>query len=210
MAALNPASVLATRGPLHNAGRLIRARLEAVFPPARFDHGWLSIAPGREEWKRVVRRVPFVGLTWLSATPDPKAGRVLRARGSFRVLLVNAHPDVAARFVGDSIGPGQFAMVQVAALALHGLTPEPVAATGAVDPGDAIEDVGALDVTEITALTSEDWLPDDRAVAALVVQTDFTMTDAHDLPALLRLRGGWSFDGAAIAVPGDQDLTGDA
>lgn len=200
MNALNPASTLATAGPIFAATAAIQVRLAAVFPSSRFQHGMLPAVPTRESWQTLVRRTPFVGVTWLGANPSPSSGRLLRLVSTWRVLLVTSNTAVAGRFLGDAGGPGQFGLVQVAAAALHGLTP-PAA--------DEIADFGTLMVTETTAL-SADWSEAAEAIAGLTVASEFDLLDSADaLPALLRLRGGWQFDaGDATAAIADQNLTG--
>lgn len=193
---------LATGGPLFAATAAIRARLAEVFPPARFHHGMLTAVPTREEWDNLVRRTPFVGVTWLGAAPMVENGAQLRMVSTWRVVLVNSHMDVARRFTGDNIAPGQFALAQVAALALHNLRPP-------ADVSD-IDGYGSLTVTEMLPLSAE-WAKAAEAIVGLTVASQFALVgSAADLPALLRLRGGWSFDGYDdTAAAADQDFTGD-
>ena len=197
---LNPASVLATRGPLFVATALIRHRLQRAFPPTHFHHAMLPAALSREMWLTTVNRTPFVGLTWLGAQPARDTGRRFSATGSWRVVLVNNNPDPSRRIVGDELGPGQFALVQAAIAALHGFTPRRASA-GSPGPLDEIDDINTFLVTEVTALTTEEWGRAHDAVAGLVVTSDFHLTDRGDSPDLLRIRGSWAFEphGAAIA-----------
>jgi hypothetical protein len=207
--ALNPASVLATRGPLFVATALIRHRLQRAFPASHFHHAMLPAALTRELWLTTVNRTPFIGLTWLGAQPDRDAGRQFAATASWRIVLVNSNVDATRRIVGDELGPGQFAMVQAAIAALHGYTPQRAragsagwsAAQSAPGPQDEIDDIGTFGVTEATALTTEEWGRANDAVAGLVVATSFRLTDLGDAPDLLRIRGSWAFEphGAAIA-----------
>jgi hypothetical protein len=81
----NPASTLATAGPLFAATHAIVLRLAAIFPRQRFDHGWLPLAPTRDECKRLVARTPFIGLTWLGVTPSPSSGRIRTGRATWRL-----------------------------------------------------------------------------------------------------------------------------
>lgn len=198
--ALNPASVLATRGPLFVATALIRHRLQRAFPATHFHHGMLPAAMSRTLWETTVNRTPFIGLTWWGAQPDRDAGRQFAATASWRIVLVNNNPDATRRIVGDELGPGQFAMVQSAIAALHGYTPQ---RSRAGIPGalDEIDDIGTFNVTDVTALTTEEWGRANDAVAGLVVATSFRLTDRGDAPDLLRIRGSWAFEphGAAIA-----------
>lgn len=203
---LNPASVLATRGPLFVATALIRHRLQRAFPATHFHHGLLPAALSRELWLTTVNRTPFIGLTWLGAQPDRDAGRRFEATASWRIVLVNNNPDATRRIVGDELGPGQFAMVQGAIAALHGYTPQRARA-GIPGALDEIDDIGTFNVTEVTALTTEEWGRASDAVAGLVVASKFSLTDRGDAPDLLRIRGAWAFEphGAAIASA-DQDM----
>lgn len=204
MAPLNPASVLATRGPLFVATALIRHRLERAFPASHFHHAMLPAAMSRELWLTTVNRTPFVGLTWLGVQPGRDTGRQFGGTGMWRVVLVNSNPDATRRVVGDELGPGQFALVQAAIAALHGFTPPRAgagsAARGAL-PIDEIDDIGTFTVTEATALTTEEWGRANDAIAGLMVTSDFRLTDRGDAPDLLRLRGSWAFEphGTAIA-----------
>lgn len=191
---LNPASVLTTRGPLFAAHLAIQARLQGVFPASHFQHGLLPAALTKELWSKLVRRTPYVGLTWLDMKPAANA-RQFRAVMSWRVVLVNTHPNPEQRMTGDRIGPGQFAMVQAAIAALHGYTP-----TGLAD----IDGFGTLNVADVTALTTEEWGSLDDAVAGIGITSEFALTDAHALAELLRLRGAWQFQGAPeTAAPAD-------
>ena len=201
MAPLNPASVLTARGPLFAATAAIQARLQAVFPPSHFQHGLLPANLSRETWLKLVRRTPFVGLTWIGVVPIRDVGRQFRGTASWRVVLVNTHPDPGQRMTGDRLGLGQFAMVQAAIAALHGYTD-----TAADDVGG----FGTLMVTDVPALTTDEWGSLDDALAGVMVTADFALTDAHALEELLRLRGAWQFDGATdTAAPADIDM-GDA
>lgn len=192
--ALNPASVLTTRGPLFAATAAIQARLQGVFPPSHFQHGLLPATLTKELWNRLVKRTPYVGLTWLEMKPVAGA-RLFRAQMSWRVVLVNSHPNPDHRITGDRIGPGQFAMVQAAIAVLHGFTP-----TGL----DEIDGFGTLSVADVTALTTDEWGALDDAVAGIGITSEFALTDASNLPELLRLRGAWQFEGAPeTAAPAD-------
>lgn len=190
------ASELATRGPLFGATAAIQARLAEAFPRDRFQHGMLPAAPTRELWLKLVRRTPYIGLTWLDAKPDAASARHPRLRATWRVLLVTSHTDVAARFFGDRVAPGQYGLVQVAAAFLHGYT---------APPSDAVGEFGTLMVTDIQAL-STDWTDAAEAIAGLTVESTFDLVDAWaDLSDLLRLRGEWTFDGTP-AAPAETDL----
>jgi hypothetical protein len=195
---INSASQLATRGPLFAATQAIQARLAMAFPPDRFQHGMLPAVPTRDIWLKLVRRTPYVGLTWLAAPLDAASGRAPQMKSTWRVLLVNSHTDVEARFFGDRIAPGQFGLVQVAIAALHGFT---------APATDAVADIGTLAVTDVQAL-SADWSDAAEAIAGLTVESSFHLTDsAAGLDELLRLRGNWQFQGATdLAAPAETDL----
>lgn len=175
---------LSAEGPLFTADRAIRARLTEVFPPTRFVHATLNTAVTREEWTRVVRRTPFIGLTWLGAAPDSTSGRLLRMRATWRLLLVVGNGDPAMRLTGDRFSPGLYAMVQVAAAALHGM---PIG-------GDDLRGAGTLEVTEAVALASEGWADEAEAIAGITLASAFTLLGTPgSLDDLLRMRGSWAF-----------------
>ena len=190
------ASPLIDAGPLLSAHQAIWARLDAFFPPSHFARADVPVRVTAQGWKRLLRRTPFVGLTWRGVAPAANPGRLFLGRSQWSVVLA-ARPEHApgARAAGADTGPGLFGMTQVAAFCLGGFT---------------IPDVGSVSVTEVANLTADDWDEEAAAVAGISFDLPFGLGGgmrAEDIDEFLRLGATWSFDPAiANAAPVAADL----
>lgn len=113
---------IAPAGPLEQIARAIRARLEIVFPPARFHHAFIPPRMTIGEWEKVLLKPPLIGVSFRDFTSRHAAGtRMLIVDPVFSVLLVTPNvSSVEARLMGDALGPGVLIMAQVAGAILHG------------------------------------------------------------------------------------------
>lgn len=186
-------------GPLPQLTRAIHARLELAFPSDRFIHGYLPANATPQLFAELVRRIPFVGLSWGGFTPDEEAGRRLKGVASWTVALIDEHPTVEGRLFGDAQGPGQLSMLTVGAMALHGHTlfaPPPVGS--ATTLGAAL---GSASVTAAPNLYAEGWTRINAAISGLTVTVGCELVPAVDLDDFLRLGAAWRFAGDADVAP---------
>lgn len=190
MSRINPASVLASDGPLFAQHRAIAAHLALAFDPKFFVHAPFPVRPSRKLFERLVDRTPFVGLVWGAVQPDSASGRMLQGSAQWTVILVTRSADGTARVFGDRAQPGLYAMVQVAAAALHGWTIGGEGAAGS----------GTVAVTAAEALTAEDWTADDLAIAAVSIAIPFALTDTWQIEPLRRLGMAWQLDADTPAL----------
>lgn len=185
-------------GPLHRQYALLRARLELVFPPARFAYEMVPARLTPSIWASLVRRKPFVGLGFTGFTPRPDSGRVLDGDAIWDLFLVASNLRPAERLLGDAQGPGGFGMAGVAVLALSGFTlggADPAAASGTVRVAGLVNSYFEGDADEQTALV--------RITLAIGLQ----WRQPLDLEDFLRTRVVWDFPVDA-AVTDDNNVRG--
>lgn len=159
-------------------------RLRLVFPDGLFQVSMLPATPKKRDMDTIVTRKPFVGLAWISFTPDGSP-RTLKGTAKFSLLLVCQNQrSVEERLKGDARGIGLYAMVTAAAGVLHGFT---------------IADCGAVQVTDTGAALVEDWGDDSLAMAALDLSIPIILdADPSDNPQdFLRLGVTWNLPGPA-------------
>lgn len=143
-------------GPLSATARGLRARLEAVFPPAQFGHEWM---PGRVTpavWSRITRRAPLVAIGFTGFSPQAMGHADGRSSWTVYLATRNEAGD-AARLFGDRLAPGLFGLIEVAVGALQG---HQIADGGTVDVDsvahafvDGFDGDIALGVVEVTIPT---------------------------------------------------------
>lgn len=183
-------SPLIDNGPLIAAHAALWARLDAFFPASHFARADVPARVTPQGWKRLLRRTPFVGLSWRGIAPQAGNARLFQGRSQWSVFLAarNEHsPEVRA--TGAATGPGLLGMTQVAAFCLGGFT---------------IADVGSVSIAEVANLTSDNW--DDEAAAVAGISFDLPMglgggVSAADLDEFLRVGATWSFDPAPAGSP---------
>ena len=183
---------LAEEGPLHFVARALRAQLETVFPPGRFDFQYLDGKLGKTQWQRLTRRPPAVCVGWAGVTPQRQSQRVFEGVSHWFVGLLtkNANsPD--ARLLGDPMGPGVLTMVRAATIALQGMVIDPVETPWAAS--------GAVQITGVHALYSDEFVDEYTTLAG--IELDVAYEEA--LPAawqtvnsLDALSVAWSFTAA--------------
>ena len=156
-------------GPLAAMGDALTARLQLVFPPAKFSHEVVPAKLDAREWKTLTRRTPFVGLGWNDI--DNAAGaRLFDGVARWTVFLVTKNPSNArSRYWGDALAPGLFSMVHGAVAGLNGFSM----------PG-----LGSASVMRSSNLYAEGWDDNDMAMAAVdvTVTLSFGLADIFSLP----------------------------
>ncbi len=139
-------------------------RLRIAFPEKIF--GIERVPPNMtlREFDRVVRQSPCLGLAWMGMKPDSNSGRQLKGKMLWRLFLIfKASNTLDTRFKGDARGLGLDAMVDVAAVLLHGI------------PFDGI---GLSSVTAANAITAEGILDEGVVLAQVDFEIDFMTSPA--------------------------------
>lgn len=171
-------------GPLHRQAQVLRARLEAAFPPRLFAHDHVPARLTPTVWSQLTRRKPFVGLGFTAIRPDANSGRILGSRAAWDVFLVASNPRPAERLLGDRQGPGVAGMLQVAIYALHGLT------IGGAGTGEAS---GTVEVTGADHSYFEGEADDQTALVRLSLSIPTHWRPDLPIEEFLRTRVVWDF-----------------
>ena len=144
-------------GPLHFTALALKERLQMVFPATLFDWHWLDGKISKGQWGALTRRCPSICLGWAGVTPSGTNGEAFEGRSHWFLAVVTRNQGGPQyRLLGDSKGPGVLQMVRAATLALNGFVIDP--------PDTPWAASGAVEISDISALTSEDWT--DEALAA--------------------------------------------
>jgi len=176
-------------GPLHFTARALQARLQSVFPAARFDWHWLDGKIGKTQWGALTRRCPSICLGFAGVTPSPQNGEKFEGKSHWYLALVTRNAGgPMARLLGDKAAPGILAVTRAATVALNGFVIDP--------PDTPWAASGAVEITDVSALTSDDWT--DEALAAvgisLTVPYEETLLPGLDTPNHFdALQVTWSF-----------------
>jgi hypothetical protein len=184
---------LAQPGPLGWMMQEIQARVQQGFPPKYFDFEIMPQKADREWFNRSLKRTAFVALGWNGTKAEGKGG-VFGGEASFTLALITRNPVISARYMGDALAPGLFAMVRVATLLLNGFDIEPAGTDWTPSSSIVVNGIGNL--------YNEDWGRSDIAVAAL----DLSMVYEEMLPpgleqspsGSLSLNLGWNFGGETV------------
>lgn len=183
-------SPLIDTGPLVAAHAALWARLDTFFPASHFARADVPARVTPAGWKRLLRRTPFIGLSWRGITPAAGHGRAFRGRSQWSLFLAarNEHAP-EARATGAATGPGLFGMTQVGVFALGGFV---------------ITGIGDVTITEVGNLSADNW--DDEAAAVAGVMFDLPVgagagVDAAELDDFLRQGATWRFDPASPGNP---------
>lgn len=174
--------------PIHGQQTPIVERLRIAFPARTFTIERVPQVLSINEFRRVVRLAPFIGLAWVGMRPDPAAGRMLKGVQQWRLILVNkASGGLEARFRGDKFGLGMDAMIDVSAVLLHGMD---------------FRGLGHTAVTAANSVIADGWSDDDIAIA----QVDFTFTFAATIAATgLQTPDDFRALGVTWSVSDDED-----
>lgn len=186
----DPRPVPIRPGPLERLALALRERLILAFPEKQFDHQWMPARPSKSQWVTLLRRPPFVGISWTAMAPQSQAGaRSFAADVAFTVVLVTANESGAGpRLFGDRLAPGLMTMVQVAAVFLHGHT---------------FPDLGSAKVNQADHATAEEWDNENLAMAAIdvTIKLGLGMNEVAgniDVDALSTLAIEWAFNGTTL------------
>jgi hypothetical protein len=153
-------------GPLHFTARALKAQLQTVFPPSRFDFQYLDGKIGKQQWARLTRRTPAVALGWAGVEPGANNGSIFFGTSLWVVALITRNEaGPQQRLLGDAIAPGILSMVRAATLALQGF---------AIDPPDTPWAAsGAVQVRNVAALYSDEWTDEACAVAGVDIAVEY-------------------------------------
>lgn len=176
-------------GPLNAMAGALESRLRAFFPASHFDFGIVPARLTPQGWVRLVRRTPWVGLGWRGVVPDQASGRLFKGKAEWTVFSVvkNEHSP-RARLLGDSRGPGQLGVAQVAMACLH---------------GHELRDIGNIEVTGAANLVAEAWTDEAAEISGVNITVNFTLAGFVDLEDFLRLGATWEFDPSGTEGPDD-------
>ena len=181
---------LVGEGPLHFTARALQARLQLLFPPNYFDWHWLDGKIGKTQWDRLTRRCPSVCLGFAGVTPSASNGLAFEGKSHWFLALVTRNEGgPQARLLGDRLAPGILSVVRAATVALNGFVINP--------PDTPWCASGAVEVTDISALTSDDWTSEALAAVGinLAVPYEEVLPPGLDTPNRLdALSITWSFD----------------
>lgn len=153
-----PLEAVTDEGPLHFTARALQQRLQFVFPPQRFDWHWLDGKIGKTQWAALTRRCPTIALGFAGITPSRDNATAFMGHSHWFLALATKNPDSPkARMLGDRFAPGILSLTRAATIAVNGFVINP--------PDTPWAASGAVEITDIAALTSEDWV--DEALAAV-------------------------------------------
>lgn len=161
---LTPA--LATPGPLEWMTAAIQARLQQAFPANLFGFAYMPAKADRAWFDKYLSRTPALALGWNGTQADSDEGRIFTGTAHWTLALITKNAgSVQARYVGDKLAPGLFAMARVATLMLHGFL---------IDPdGTPWTATGTIKVTAIGNLFNEEWGGEGTAIAALDLHVQY-------------------------------------
>ncbi|MBB4955559.1 hypothetical protein H4S14_003598 [Agrobacterium vitis] len=179
-----------SRQPIARMEALIKERLRIAFPARTFSIERVPQTMTLNEFVRLSRLSPFIGLAWTGMKPDGDAGRRLDGKMLWRLILIyKASNGFEARFKGDAKGLGLDAMVDVSLALLHGWT---------------LPEIGRCAVTLANSVTADGFTDD----AVVIAQVDFEIRFAAPvadyglitLAALKELAVTWALDGSADTI----------
>ncbi|PCI03850.1 MAG: hypothetical protein COB78_05710 [Hyphomicrobiales bacterium] len=137
--------------PIKSMEPVIVDRLRMAFPEKDFAIERIPANMTINEFGRIARLSPFIGLSWVNMKSDPDSGRQLKANWGWRLFLVfKASGNLQVRFKGDARDIGLDSMSDVAIVMLQGAV---------------FKDIGTCTVTSAEATYAEGWADDDTVVA---------------------------------------------
>jgi hypothetical protein len=185
-------NAMSEEGPLHFTARALKARLQSVFPPSRFDFHYLDGKLGKTQWSRLTRRTPAVALGWAGVRPSDFDGGPFDGASHWFVALVTrneAGPE--QRLLGDRIAPGMLAMVRAATIVLQGFVIDPENTTWAAS--------GAVQLRDVSAMYADDWTDDAASLVGIELDVHYQemLPPSMDTPnSLDAVSIAWNFQGA--------------
>lgn len=182
--------------PIRNQEPLIIERLRIAFPKKIFLIERVPQVLSLNEFKRIARQTPFIGLAWTGMKPDPDNGRMLKGNMLWRLILINSvSSGLEARFKGDTKDIGMDAMVDVASVLLQGVN---------------FDGQGVTNITLSNSVIADGWSDDNIAIA----QIDFTFSLATRAAATGKMQPDdfkalgitWSVNGSTETIPDEIQL----
>lgn len=177
-----------TVNPITAIDEAVEARLRTAFLANRWSFQRVPDPMTLDEFKRLMRATPWLGLGWTDLAASPQ-GRQVQGQLSFSLTICVKNVGHEARFHGDRQGPGLYVATMVAAALLHGMT---------------IRDVGTIQVTRAASAFAEGFGDASIAIARLTFQVTTSLGDflgaVAQLPELKELISGWDL----AASSGDQ------
>ena len=185
-------------GVLQLTGDAITARLQLVFPPARFQHSFIPAKLTTPVWSRLTTKTPFVGVGWNALEGDKEQSRIFDGESTWTVFLCTKNASGhRPRFFGDQQAPGLFSMVHAAVAVLHGWT---------------LDGVGTGFVDRAANAYSDGWDMDDMAIASIEFRMGASLTVGDALTGVdvephATIANSWNFgDGTPLAANAPADF----
>lgn len=179
-----------SRQPIARMETLIKERLRIAFPEKTFGIERVPQTMTLNEFARLSRLSPFIGLAWTGMKPDGDAGRRLDGKMLWRLILIyKASNGSEARFKGDAKGLGLDAMIDVSLALLHGWT---------------LPEIGRCAVTLANSVIADGFTDDAVVIAQVDFEIRFT-APVHDYDLITiadfkELAVMWSLDAGADTI----------
>lgn len=182
-------------GPLPGIGRSIQARLQLVFPPAKFQFGIVPANVNHKQWNKLTVRTPFIGLGWTSMQ-DRSESPLFKGISAWTIFIaVMNERGLTERYFGDAQAPGLLHLAQIAVAAVNGMQTMDASGNG----------LGSVFVRRVANAHGENF-DENQAIAVLdcEVVTTIEPTDVMPAPGGLgqfqTLAIDWNFEGASSAT----------
>ncbi|MBS3025346.1 hypothetical protein [Acidiphilium multivorum] len=182
-------------GPLPGIGRSIQARLQQVFPPAKFEFGIVPANVTAKQWNKLTVRTPFIGLGW-TMMQDRTESPLFKGICAWNVFIaVMNERGLKERYFGDAQAPGLLHLAQIAVAAVNGMKTTDAGGNG----------LGSVFVRRVANAHGENF-DENQAIAVLDLEVVTTIQAADvipnpaDLGLFQTLAIDWNFTGASSAT----------
>lgn len=169
--------------PISALHAAIVARLREKLPAKSWMIEPVPWAMTTDDFKRLMKVTPWIGIAWSGLVADKAAGRAVAGPLGVTVYVCTKNSRLSGRYLGDATGPGLYPSTVLVAALLAGLTVPPVGTlrcTGlasAYAEGVGDMDAGLASITFEVHVDLGDFLADHAALddfATLVTSWDFT------------------------------------
>ena len=180
--------------PISALHAAIVARLREKLPAKRWTIELVPYALTVEDFKRLMRTTPWIGIAWRGFAPDKASGRSTAGPLLFTVTVCTKNTGINGRHLGDAVGPGLYPSAMLVAALLSGLT---------------VRDVGTLRCTAVAPAYADGVGDMDAGLAAIECEAHVDLGDFLADPAALddfaTLVTSWDFtpDGTTEGEPTD-------